>query len=175
MSARRWIGIVAALAACTKSAPEAPPAGAAAAAPAMADALPAPAVVDALAAVPDAAVDDAAPPDARAAATADARAAVVIDARVAPVDAAPAPGPVDAAPPIASGPPCRHATFETTMMADACARGGQAAAKADMKKFVRGAKAREPALECGTCHAKLAPAYPLKPDGLAHFKKLGGT
>ncbi|MCB9560073.1 MAG: hypothetical protein H6708_06655 [Kofleriaceae bacterium] len=90
-----------------------------------------------------------------------------------PIDAAPPPPPVDAA--VATGKPCERTTFDTKLVGDACARGGQAAAKAAMKQFVRDAKAHEPDLECGTCHKKLAPVYSLKPDGLDHFRKLGGS
>jgi len=192
-SSRRWIALAAALGlalvACKKS--EAPaPVGSdvptvSDAVPAIADA-PEPALADAVAAMAPAdaaeSLDAAGPVDAASAhAPIDAARAPVAapaDARpvvVAAPDAAPPPPPVSIDAGVAAGPPCRHAKFDTTMIGDACAQGGQAQAKAEMKKFVRGAKAKEPALECGTCHSKLAPEYPLKADGLAHFKKLGGS
>lgn len=69
---------------------------------------------------------------------------------------------------------CRRSRFETKLVGDACATGGTPAAKEAMKKWVKGAKAKQGNLECASCHAKLAPGYELKPDGLAMFKKLGG-
>ena len=73
-----------------------------------------------------------------------------------------------------AGAPCKRTTFETKLVKDACAAGGMAAAKDMMKKFVKEAKAKQPGLECATCHSKLAPSYELTPDGLAAYKKLGG-
>jgi hypothetical protein len=182
-----------ALGACGKSsAPAGEPAPGAASdatSPPSADAPSAAAVIDAPPA-PDLTIDalvaeitDAGPADAAALVDAPAHAAVA-DAhpKAAPPDAAVAIVPPDAAPvaaspdaAVAAAAPCHHAKLDTKLIAAACARGGQAAAKAEMKSFVRGAKAKEPALECGSCHSKLAPDYPLKPDGLSFFKKLGGT
>jgi hypothetical protein len=87
-------------------------------------------------------------------------------------DAAPPPAP-DAAVEPAKG-ACRRTEFDTKLVADACASGGQAAAKAAMKKWVRTAKKQESKLECKSCHEKLSPDYPLKDDALEHFKRLGG-
>ena len=70
--------------------------------------------------------------------------------------------------------PCKRTTFDTVMVKDACAQGGQKAAKDAMKKFLREAKKKDADLDCGSCHSKLSPNYPLKPDGLKAFKDLGG-
>jgi hypothetical protein len=60
------------------------------------------------------------------------------------------------------------------MVGDACKKGGQAEAKKAMKAFLKKAKKQEAKLDCKSCHTKLAPKYELKPDGLDHFKRLGG-
>jgi hypothetical protein len=73
-----------------------------------------------------------------------------------------------------AGKACQRATFETKLVGDACTKGGQAEAKKVMKKFLKKAKKKEAALECKSCHSKLAPTYELKTDGLEHFKNLGG-
>ena len=138
------------------AAPDARAAVAADAAPRAADAAPA-APIDA------AAADAAATPDAGAARR---------KPRPAPDAAPPSPAPDAAAEPVAGA--CRRTKFDTRLVADACADGGQAAAKAAMKKWVRGAKKQEAKLECKSCHQKLAPEYPLKDDGLEHFQRLGG-
>ena len=69
---------------------------------------------------------------------------------------------------------CKRTTFETKLVGDACKKGGQGEAKKAMKKFLKKAKKKEAGLECKSCHEKLAPNYPLKTDGLDHFKNLGG-
>lgn len=73
-----------------------------------------------------------------------------------------------------AGAACKRTTFETKMVADACQAGGQAAAKKEMKAFLKKAKKKDATLECNSCHTKLAPNYPLTADGLAKFKQLGG-
>jgi hypothetical protein len=102
------------------------------------------------------------------------------DARPAPPPDAAAPAP-DSPPPGdagggggGGGKPCKRTEFETEMVAKACAAGGQEAAKTAMKKFVRESKSKDPKLECKSCHDKLAPDYPNKPDALEKFKELGG-
>lgn len=70
--------------------------------------------------------------------------------------------------------PCKHTDPKTKLVKDACAAGGQAAAKEAMKKWTKAAKAQKPSLDCKTCHAKLAPGYELKADGLKLFNELGG-
>lgn len=70
--------------------------------------------------------------------------------------------------------PCKRTKFETKLVADACAKGGQKAAKDVMKTFLKDAKKKKSSLACDSCHTKLAPDYPLKPDGLKQFKDLGG-
>jgi hypothetical protein len=66
--------------------------------------------------------------------------------------------------------PCVTKEFKTEMAKEACAKGGQPEAKAVMKKFMKKAKIKS----CNACHTKLAPKYPLKPDGLEQYKKAGG-
>lgn len=67
-------------------------------------------------------------------------------------------------------PPCVTKEFKTTLVKEACAKGGQPEAKAVMKTFMKKAKLKS----CNACHSKLAPKYPLKDDGLEQYKKLGG-
>jgi NAD-dependent SIR2 family protein deacetylase len=69
-----------------------------------------------------------------------------------------------------SADPCRHSEFKTEMVKTACANGGQAAAKEAMKAFNKDKKIKS----CNQCHAKLAPNYELKDDGLKQFQDLGG-
>jgi hypothetical protein len=69
---------------------------------------------------------------------------------------------------------CKRTTFETKLVADACAKGGQGEAKKAMKAWTKKAKKQDAKLECGSCHSKLAPKYELKPEGLQKFKDLGG-
>lgn len=66
--------------------------------------------------------------------------------------------------------PCHRTEFKTVMVKEACAKGGQAEAKAVMKKFMREKKIKS----CNQCHSKLSPTYDLKPDGLKRFHELGG-
>lgn len=66
--------------------------------------------------------------------------------------------------------PCNKKEFKTEMVKNACAKGGQAEAKAVMKAFMKEKKLKS----CNQCHSKLAPTYDLKADGLAQFNKLGG-
>ena len=73
-----------------------------------------------------------------------------------------------------AGAACKRTTFETKLVGDACKKGGQAEAKKAMKGWLKTAKKKEAKLDCKSCHTKLAPKYELKPDGLEHFKKLGG-
>lgn len=70
-----------------------------------------------------------------------------------------------------AGAACHRTEFKTELIKQACATGGQDAAKAAMKKFVKDKKVKT----CNVCHAKLAPAYPLKPDALQRFRDLGGS
>jgi cytochrome c5 len=66
--------------------------------------------------------------------------------------------------------PCVTKDFKTELAKNACAKGGQPAAKDAMKKFMKEANIKT----CNACHTKLAPKYELKADGLEQFKKLGG-
>lgn len=70
---------------------------------------------------------------------------------------------------VIAAPPCVTKDFKTELARDACAKGGQPAAKDAMKAFMKQAKLKS----CNACHAKLAPKYELKKDGVEQFKKLG--
>ena len=71
--------------------------------------------------------------------------------------------------------PCARTTFKTKLIKNACAKGGQKAAKTAMKAFVKKNKKTNDKIEnCSSCHSKLGPKYPLKSDGLAIFKAAGG-
>jgi len=74
----------------------------------------------------------------------------------------------------AAGGDCKHAKLDTVLVKTACAAGGQKAAKDAMKKWMKDAKKQQADLDCGSCHSKLAPEYPLKADGAKRFKTLGG-
>jgi hypothetical protein len=133
--------------------------------PAVLDGVP----VDAGAPIDAAPVIDAAPPRDAGAARPKPRPAVDAATSIA-MDAGPRPPLPDAG----GGTPCRRKIFKTKLVGDACAEGGQAAAKAAMKKFTREAKKQESELDCKSCHEKLAPSYSLKDDALEHFERLGG-
>jgi hypothetical protein len=79
-------------------------------------------------------------------------------------------GPADA-----GDPACKRTKFETKLVKDACAKGGQKAAKDAMKTFMKEGKKKQSDLACDSCHSKLAPDYPLKPTAVKLFKELGGT
>ena len=66
--------------------------------------------------------------------------------------------------------PCVHKDFKTELVKQACEKGGQPAAKDAMKAFNK----EKAVNSCNKCHAKLAPNYELKADGLDQYKKLGG-
>lgn len=70
----------------------------------------------------------------------------------------------------AGDPPCKTKKFKTELVKQACAKGGQKAAKQAMKKWNKQKKIKS----CNQCHKKLAPNYDLKKDALEQFKKLGG-
>jgi hypothetical protein len=65
---------------------------------------------------------------------------------------------------------CKHTDLKTVMVKEACAQGGQKAAKDAMKKWAKSKGIKS----CNQCHRKLAPTYDLKPDGLDQFVKAGG-
>ena len=65
---------------------------------------------------------------------------------------------------------CVTTSFKTQLAKDACAKGGQPAAKDAMKAFNK----KNNINSCNKCHSKLAPSYDLKADGLDQYKKLGG-
>jgi hypothetical protein len=66
--------------------------------------------------------------------------------------------------------PCVRTDFKTDLVKQACASGGQPAAKDAMKKWNKDHNITS----CNKCHSKLAPTYELKSDGLDQFQKLGG-
>lgn len=75
----------------------------------------------------------------------------------------------------ASSKPCHHKELKTQMIKEACAKGGQRAAKKAMKAFVKKAKKAkggDPDLACDSCHKKLGGDYPIKDDALKHLQKL---
>jgi len=74
----------------------------------------------------------------------------------------------------AGGGDCHRTTFKTDLVKNACKKGGQKEAKAAMKHFLKEAKKKDATLDCKTCHKKLSPDYPLKPDALKKFHELGG-
>src|SRR5689334_22497479 len=67
--------------------------------------------------------------------------------------------------------PCARKDYKTTLVKEACEKGGQPAAKEAMKAFAKDKKIKS----CNLCHSKLAPSYALKPDALEEFAKLGGA
>ena len=67
-------------------------------------------------------------------------------------------------------PPCLTKDFKTQLVKEACAKGGQKAAKDAMKQWSKEQKIKS----CNACHNKLAPTYTLKKDGLDQYKKRGG-
>lgn len=70
---------------------------------------------------------------------------------------------------------CVRKEFKTTLVKDACTKGGQDEAKKAMKKFLVVAKAKNPSVtDCKSCHASLAPDFRLTPDGLLQFQRSGG-
>jgi hypothetical protein len=71
---------------------------------------------------------------------------------------------------------CKRATFKTALVKSACKKGQKAAIKA-MKAFTKKAKAATgEKVTCKTCHSAMKKdGYPLKPDGLATYKKLKAT
>jgi NAD-dependent SIR2 family protein deacetylase len=70
----------------------------------------------------------------------------------------------------ADGTACVHTEFKTELVKQACEKGGQKEAKDAMKAFMKDKKIKS----CNQCHAKLAPKYELKADGLEQFTKAGG-
>ena len=66
--------------------------------------------------------------------------------------------------------PCVTKEFKTEMVKEACTKGGQKQAKEMMKAWNKEKKIKS----CNQCHAKLAPNYELKDDGLKQFQDLGG-
>jgi hypothetical protein len=69
-------------------------------------------------------------------------------------------------------PPCKRTDFKTKLVSEACKKGGQKEAKAQMQDFVK--KNKLPTSCNKLCHTSLAPDYKLKDDALEQFKKAGG-
>ena len=78
------------------------------------------------------------------------------------------------------GTACHRTVFKTQLVHDACIgadgkkKSSQKDAKDAMKAFLTANKSKKPGLDCTSCHSKLAPDYPNKPDALDTFKALGG-
>ncbi len=75
----------------------------------------------------------------------------------------------------ASSKPCARKEFKTELVKQACAEGGQRAAKKAMKAFVKKAKKAkggDPDLACDSCHKKMGGDYPTKPEALDKLQKL---
>ena len=64
-------------------------------------------------------------------------------------------------------------------MKAACAKGGQKAAKAAMKRWVKAnkdkAKEAGEKLNCATCHSKMKEDFPLKAKALDIFKRYNAS
>jgi hypothetical protein len=70
---------------------------------------------------------------------------------------------------------CKRVKFDTKLAKDACAKGGQKAAKDAMKAYLKTAKKKSKAITgCPSCHTKVGGDYPLKPNGLKLFVEGGG-
>ena len=69
-----------------------------------------------------------------------------------------------------AGKPCIRKDFKTDLVKNACAKGGQDAARDAMKAWNKDKKITN----CNKCHTKLAPNYELKVDGLKQYTDLGG-
>ncbi|MEP6620665.1 MAG: hypothetical protein ABJE47_15175 [bacterium] len=67
-------------------------------------------------------------------------------------------------------PACISTTFQTELVKEACAKGGQHEANNVMKAFMKEKKIKS----CNQCHAALEPKYGLKANGLDQFRKAGG-
>ena len=75
-----------------------------------------------------------------------------------------------------NGSSCTRTEFRTDLIREACAEGGQDAARKAMKKFL--AKAKKAGIgvtNCKSCHATLKPDYQLKPEGLELFEKANAS
>jgi hypothetical protein len=74
-----------------------------------------------------------------------------------------------------AGAACVRKEFKTTLVKDACTKGGQDEAKKVMKKFLATAKSKNPSVkDCKSCHTSLNPDFQLTPDALEKFQKSGG-
>lgn len=81
---------------------------------------------------------------------------------------------VSSAPVDAAG-ECKRTDFKTKMVKEACAAGGQKAAKDAMKAYLKTAKTKDKAIkDCATCHTKVGGEFPLKKDAIELFKSGGG-
>lgn len=72
--------------------------------------------------------------------------------------------------PAESADACVRKEYKTELVKNACAKGGQAEAKDQMKAFMKEKKIKS----CNQCHSKLAPSYDLKPDGMKQYTDAGG-
>ena len=62
----------------------------------------------------------------------------------------------------------------TTLVGDACKKGGRDEAKKVMKAFLKQVQKKKEDFTCLGCHTELDPSYGLKPDALKLFKEFGG-
>src|SRR5262245_7960523 len=70
---------------------------------------------------------------------------------------------------------CVRKEFKTKMVKEACAKGGQKAAKDAMKAFLKVAKTKNAKITgCPTCHKKVGGDFPLTDNALTLFKDAGG-
>ncbi|MEC8023309.1 MAG: hypothetical protein VX223_05205 [Myxococcota bacterium] len=75
--------------------------------------------------------------------------------------------------------PCARTEFKTKMVKDACAAGGQKAAKKALKTWMKANKAAYKekygkSMTCKTCHTKFGGDFPLNADGVRLYKEFGG-
>ena len=75
--------------------------------------------------------------------------------------------------------PCARTEFKTKMVKDACAAGGQKAAKKVLKTWMKANKAAYKekygkSMTCKTCHTKFGGDFPLNADGVRLFNEFGG-
>ena len=77
--------------------------------------------------------------------------------------------------PVEAAGECKRTDFKTKMVKEACAAGGQKAAKDAMKAYLKTAKTKDKAIkDCSSCHTKVGGDFPLKASALELFKSGGG-
>jgi hypothetical protein len=77
--------------------------------------------------------------------------------------------------PVEAAGECKRSDFKTKMVKEACASGGQKAAKDAMKAYLKTAKTKDKAIkDCSSCHTKVGGDYPLKANAMELFVSGGG-